>query len=160
MTISEQKRAVIDEALSWVGPPPWYRIVTKYKHGEMLKGVAVGCASFIAATWNNALGTKLTVIPYDEQWYLNAKEQLYLDNLKVQGFVEIPRCEVEAADLVISKPYCDIYSHGAILVDWPTPATIMHCSVKGVQRVPSLWSSWYFSQRRATHKYFRWGEWV
>jgi hypothetical protein len=165
--VLRQRKAIIAEALSWVGPPPWYRITTKYKHGELVKGYAASCASFIAAVWNNALGTHLTVIPYAEQWYLNAKKQLYLENLAEQGFVEISREQAHAADLVVSMPYTDIYSHGGIIVDWrlnppgrPKPATVIHCSVQGVTRSPSMWSSWYFAQRTETHKYFRWGAWV
>lgn len=152
--ILAQQKAVVDESLTWLCPP------TKYLHGELVKNCAADCASFIAATFNNAIGTQLVVEKYVEQWYLNGAAQLYLDSLRAQGFVEIPRERVQPADLVIAQPHCDRYSHGGIVLAWPKPASVIHCSRRGVERVHSMWATWYFGQRTHTHLFFRWGAWV
>lgn len=151
--ITRQRQAVITEALTWSGTP--------YLHGECVKGAGVDCASFIAATFNNAIGAHLTVEKYPEQWYLNADVQRYLNSLRAQGFVEVKYESAQIADLVISKPMTDMYSHGGILVSWPKPAAAIHCSKKGVRKPEhNMYSTWYFGQRRETHLYFRWGGWI
>jgi hypothetical protein len=154
------QEAVIAEALSWVGPPPWYKVTCRYQHGECLKGFAASCGSFIAAVFNNALGTRLVCRQITEQWYLNAKEQVYLEELQRQGFVEITRTEARPADLIVSRPHNEIYCHGAIIVNWPQPATLIHCTLRGVQRSHSAWSNPCFSQKPETHRFFRWGRWM
>lgn len=152
--IDRQVQAVIAEALTWEKTP--------YLHGECIKGVAISCASFIVESFNRAIGTHLTVEQYPEQWYLNEKVQRYLNSLRAQGFVEIPRKETRAGDLIISRPYCEIYSHGGILLapEHPVSVSGIHCSKKGVQRVHNLYSTYYFGHCRNTHMFFRWGGWI
>jgi hypothetical protein len=153
--IKEQCNAVITEAMSWVAPKK-----TAYHHGSAMKGVGVSCSTFIASVFNAAIDTHLTVVDHVEQWYLNAKEQLYLDNLKVQGFVEIERSEVREGDLVVSNTIYEVYCHSGIIQSWPKPAPVIHVTRNGVERVKTLWSSWYFAQKPSTHKFFRWGGWM
>lgn len=149
--ILSQRRAVITEALSWIGTP--------YIHGAQLKGVGVSCSSFIAAAFNMVLGTNLYVVDHPEQWFMNSKKQLYLDNLNVQGFVEVPQSEVHAGDLVVSCAIYEVYCHSGLLLNWPTPPTVIHVSVNGCEKINSMWSTWYYTQKRDANRFFSWGGW-
>lgn len=151
--ILSQRRVVITEALSWAKPK------TPYHHGAQIKGAGVSCSQFVAAVFNAAIGTHLTVLDHVEQWYLNGKDQLYTDSLKVQGFLEIPKDQVQVGDLVVSNTVYELYCHSGIIANWPSPPTVIHVSRNGCERVPSMLSSWYFTQKPDTHLYFSWGEW-
>lgn len=115
----------------------------------------------MAALFNAAIDAKIEVIEHAEQWYLNTNEQLYLKQLAAQGFVEIPKDEAQAADIVVTTTpqSMAIYAHGALLLTWPQPKKIIHCTSDGVLITPHLYSSWYFSHQPDAHKFFCWGGW-
>lgn len=146
-----ERERVIAEALTWIGTP--------YHHMASVKGSGASCSTYIATVFNAALGLNLHVVEHAEQWYLSSEEQKYLNELRAQGFVEVEQAEAKKADLVISKTVYTVYCHGAILLDWPKPAPIIHVSRDGVKRVASIWGSWHFAGQVDTHRFFSWGGW-
>jgi len=125
MTIAE-RIAVIEEALSWDGTPFHDRACVKGKDG------GVDCARFISAVFRNALGLDTTVPDISLQINLHqdaieryAKErgypsnEIYLEELKRAGWVEIPSEYLAPGDLVVPK-IGRIHWHGSIVIEWPT----------------------------------------
>src|SRR5690348_2124744 len=93
-----ERKAVVDEALSWEGTPFHQRASVKGKDG------GVDCARFISAVHLNALGLETSVPDISQQINLHqdaieryAKErgyptnEIYLEELKRAGWREIPR---------------------------------------------------------------------
>jgi cell wall-associated NlpC family hydrolase len=150
--ILQQRAAVIRVAHEWLKTP--------YVHAAHVKGHGTSCSGLVADSFNEAIGTHLSVSAHDERWYMTATEQLYLKNLVEQGFVEVTRETALPADLVISNTRYKIYCHSGIITNWPKPASAIHVSVNGAELAKSIWSNWYFALKPDTHKYFRWGGWV
>lgn len=155
MTIEEQREAVVKEAREWESTP--------YHHGACIKSVGVSCSWFIASVFNNALGLRLAVVDHFEQWYLSdknvqAKNDLYLDELRKYGFVDIKLDKVKKGDLVVSKTSNILYCHGGIILDWPS---IIHVAgPRGVELIKSAYASWFFGQDPDSLKFFTRSEWA
>lgn len=120
-----ERKAVVDEALSWEGTPFHNRASVKGKDG------GVDCARFISAVHLNALGLKTAVPDISLQINLHedaiaryAKErgyatnEIYLEELKRAGWHEISREQLGPGDLVVPK-IGRIHWHGSIVIDWP-----------------------------------------
>jgi NlpC/P60 family len=152
MSHLSEREAVICEARRWEGTP--------YVFGACIRGVGASCSTFISGIFNEAIDAHLVVPVHIEQWWLNAKEQLYLDGLHDQGFVEIPRAEVQSGDLIVATtPQSRIrYCHGGLLLNWPKKFVI-HCTANGVAIAKNLHSDWYFSDNPDGHKFYCWGGW-
>lgn len=149
--IDAQRRAVIAEAISWNKTP--------YHDRAQIKGVGVTCFTLFAAAFNAVVGSSIVAPNISEQWYMHCKEQLCLEHMATQGFVEIKRDEVRPADIVASNTAFDVYCHSGLLLSWPNPPTAIHVTVRGAEIIRSIWSSWYFTQKPDTHKFFSWGGW-
>jgi cell wall-associated NlpC family hydrolase len=130
--ITLQRQAVIAEARTWIGTP--------FHHAACVKGAGVDCVYMPAASYNKAIGVGIVIPTYSPQWHLHQTgpdgkhEELYLDNLKSSGFVELSDMDPEfepydasnwiaapkyAGDLVVVK-LARTYAHSAIIVDWPS----------------------------------------
>jgi len=129
--IQKQRQAVVAEAKTWLG--------THFHHEANVKGAGVDCVHMPASSYNVALGVDIHVPVYSAQWHLHQTgpkgeyEELYLVNLKKEGFVEIsdgqedfepfdPDNWVDAkkdvGDLVVVQ-LARTYAHAAIIVNWP-----------------------------------------
>jgi hypothetical protein len=135
MEIANQVAKVVEVARSWKG--------TAYHPTAAIKQVGVSCAHFIAETFNEAIGTRLTERTYSTQWFVNEAKEIYLEGLLEQGFVVTK--EQNSGNIVLSKTQYKVYCHAGIIDTWPS---IMHItSSKGWEQVKTAYASWYFGQR-------------
>jgi cell wall-associated NlpC family hydrolase len=111
-TEAEFRKAITDEALTWVGTP--------YKQCACIKGVGVNCAMFL---WGVAQGAG--ILPADAQpprWYTpqlatHSREERLIDYVKSYGAIEV---EIpQPGDIVLYKTGKS-HGHAAIVLDWPT----------------------------------------
>jgi cell wall-associated NlpC family hydrolase len=121
MTEQEQRDAVIVEARSWMGTP--------FRHGARLKGINADCETFLAEVY--ALTGVFTArdIPYvPSQWFLNGREELYLQYLSryATEYEFTPgtgQDDPKPGDIICVK-HRWVHSHGAIVLEWPH---VIHC---------------------------------
>jgi len=118
MTETEERAAVVAEAMTWAG--------TAYHHHARLKGAGVDCANLPAAVYE-AAGLIPHVQPdYSAQWYQHRDEELFLSFVTPYA-TEIDRASCGPGDFVIWK-FGRTYSHGAVIID---PPTIIHATMNG-----------------------------
>jgi len=113
MLSTEQREAVVTEALSWIG--------TKYVGWSCVKGAGVDCGQLLYGVYHNCELIPELKLPTDYPLFigLHRASTEYVD-LVLKFFREIPESEVQPGDLVVwrltgSKSYC----HGAIIKSWP-----------------------------------------
>ena len=106
-----QRQLVCDEARSWLRTP-------YHDHGRV-KGAGADCALFPLEVYKTVLGIAAPPIPrYQMQWHLHRSEEMYLGYVRALGALEIPQEQAQPGDFVLWR-IGRVYSHGAILVDWP-----------------------------------------
>ena len=107
----EQRQAVITEAMTWLRTP--------HHNGARLKGVGVDCGQFPISVYSSCgLIPEITPERYSPQFALNQGEEWYLKIVEQFGR-ELPKGELpKAGDFMIIK-LGRVYSHGAIIIDWP-----------------------------------------
>jgi cell wall-associated NlpC family hydrolase len=117
MTEAQQRAAVVAEALTWLRTP--------HHHRAAIKGVGVDCAMLPASVYA-AVGLIPVQDPdhYAYQWNQHRKTELYLD--RVREYATEISGPPSAGDLVMFH-YGQTFSHGAIVVAWPT---VIHAHVK------------------------------
>jgi len=167
---------MLDEAETWLGTNFHHRASVKCIRNENGKIVDVGgvdCACFIAESFNRSIGARLTVPEYYDQWHLHRDDEMYLEHLHLQGFIEIPRAEKRPGDLIVAR-VGRLYSHGAIIFGWPCAQCLLDyprinreshgCVIQAesrkagkVTRVHDVEKNWYFQMNPV--KFFRWGPW-
>jgi cell wall-associated NlpC family hydrolase len=105
-----RRKLVVAEALTWVGTP--------YGHHQAAKGLAADCALFPVRVYQSLglLGT-IDIPEYSEQWFLHFSEERYVDKILSIGAIETD--SLEPGNFTVWK-IGRAYSHGAIIVDWPT----------------------------------------
>ena len=113
------RETVVGEARSWLGTP--------FKHQACVRGCGVGCGTFLIAVYSS-VGIKTPAIDslpfFTEQWHLHEREERYLAILEqFARYVESP----VAGDIAVFK-MGRVYSHSAIVIDWPT---VIHAHWKG-----------------------------
>ena len=106
---------------------------------------------------NIAWHALLSVQPYYDQWHLHRGDELYLNDLKMQGFTEITPKEQQPADLAISR-VGHLFSHGAIVVDWPRVIQSESGGSGKAVLVKDAMSNWFFQHRAI--KFFSWSRHV
>jgi cell wall-associated NlpC family hydrolase len=114
MLTTEQREAVVTEALTWIHTP--------YRGWSAVKGAGVDCGQLLYKVYNNCnLIPEIPDLPKDYPLFigLHRASTEYVD-LVLKFFREIPESEVLPGDLVVwrltgSKSYC----HGAIIKSWP-----------------------------------------
>ena len=116
MTTSEQRAAVIAEALSWQGTP--------FVHAAMVKHIGVGCGAFMIACYGS-IGIpvpdndKLGYFPHD--WHQHECRERYLEIIsKFTHEVEAPL----PGDIVMFR-IGKVYGHSAIVIEWPQIIHVM-----------------------------------
>lgn len=116
MTETEQRKAVCDEARTWLRTP--------YHDCAMVKGAGVDCALLLKAVFEAAgLESPIDVEPYSPQWYLHRGDELYLNKV-LERAVEITEAQTQPADIVLYK-FGRCFAHGGIIVE-PGFPTIIH----------------------------------
>jgi cell wall-associated NlpC family hydrolase len=107
----EQRARVIAEAREWIGTP--------YHHHARVKHGGADCAMFPLAVYQACGVLRQDYQPpeYSVQWHLHRSEELYLK--EIQEFVREITGPPQPADFVVFR-FGRTYSHGAIVVDWPT----------------------------------------
>lgn len=116
MTEQEQRKAVVAEAHTWLRTP--------YHHKAAIKGAGVDCAMILVEVYHACgLIPRIDVGDYPPDWMMHRDEERYL------GWVKKYCCEVETAqpgDIALYR-VGRCFSHGAIVVDWPT---IIHAYIR------------------------------
>jgi hypothetical protein len=111
---SDQRRAIVCAARSWVGTP--------YHPQGDLKGIGVDCGMLLVRVFvDTGLCEPFDPRPYADDWYLHRAEERYL------GFIFDRTREVAAAlpgDVVVFR-YGRCYAHGGV-VTIAAPLTIVH----------------------------------
>lgn len=111
MTHEQDRQAVIDEALSWLG--------THYHLNARIKGVGVDCGNFVLAAFIGAgLIEDVNLGDRKPDFHLHRGEEVYLKWLDVycrklkDGEQPLP------GDIVVFQ-FGRIVAHGAIVLTWP-----------------------------------------
>jgi len=130
---TQQRRAVVAEALSWVNTP--------YHHEGRVKGQGVDCAMLVADVFNRCgLVPFVDPRPYSAQFHLNSSDQKYLSWLAQYGRA-VPAPPLPG-DLVCFK-IGRCVSHVGIVISWPqivhSYASAGICLLEDVSCVNFLW---------------------
>ncbi len=115
MKTDGSREAAIAEAREWVGTP--------YHHRARVKGAGVDCLMLLAEVYERAgvfarmgIDPAQIVIPeYPADIMLHRSEETYLDGIR-QYATEV--MEPAPGNIVLWK-FGRIYSHAALIVDWP-----------------------------------------
>jgi cell wall-associated NlpC family hydrolase len=92
---------------------------TPFVDCQRCKGGGTDCGQFIAAVFENAqVFPSIPTAAYSPQWHLHHSEELYMQSI-LRYCREITEDEVKPGDIVLY--FCGkCYSHGAIVLEWPT----------------------------------------
>ena len=118
---AEQRADIIRAAKEWIGTP--------YRHQARVLKAGADCAMFPLAVYQGCglLPAHYRPPCYSVQWHLHRSEELYLR--EVEKFCRQIHEQPWPGDLVVFR-FGRTFSHGAIVVDWPT---IIHsCMPHGV----------------------------
>lgn len=113
-SVASEREQLVIEALSWRGTP-------YHNHGRV-KGVGADCLTFLAGAFENAgLVPPIEIPNYPPQWHLHHSDEKYLDGL-LRYCVEVdgPPDRVPLPGDIVLWRFGRTYSHGAIVVEWPT----------------------------------------
>lgn len=101
---------VVKEAETWLDTP--------FHDKAAIKGAGVDCGYFPFAVYRNCdlIRDSFKMPDYSPQFWCHRGDEIYLRGLQDAGFKEVPG--PRRGDLVVSL-YGRVYSHGAIIVDWP-----------------------------------------
>lgn len=111
-----ERIGVVTEALSWIGTP-------YHNHGRV-KGRDGGadCLTFLVEVFERQGLIEPVELPtYAPQWHLHQQAETYLEGV-LRFCVEMPGSDERIplpGDIVLWK-FGHCFSHGAIVVDWPT----------------------------------------
>jgi len=105
---SNQRQAVIDEAMTWLRTP--------YHHAARVKGAGVDCVQILIAVYQavGAVG-EVETGDYVSDWMLHQNEEKYLNGIMAHAHpVEVP----QAGDIALYT-FGRTVSHAAIVIKWP-----------------------------------------
>jgi cell wall-associated NlpC family hydrolase len=113
MSEQDERRAVVNEAATWIGTP--------FHHEARIKHAGVDCAQLIYATFRACdLIPEFDVRHYPQDWHLHRGEERYLSYV-LEYADEMPQPSERTplpADIVLFR-FGRAYSHGAIVANWP-----------------------------------------
>lgn len=109
--ITDQRQAVVQEAMSWLNTP--------YHHRANIKGAGVDCALILIEVFFNAgvIKEKPKLENYPMDWMLHRSEEKYIHYL--EQYASLKNDDPEPGDILVWK-FGRCFSHGAIVVDYPT----------------------------------------
>jgi cell wall-associated NlpC family hydrolase len=111
VSVTDQRMAVIEAAKSWCGTPFHHGAAVKGRHG------GVDCGRLLAEVYREAGVLEEVGIPhFAHDFFLHERAERYLDLVR-QHTAEVT--EPRAGDLVLFL-FGRVYSHGGIVVEWPT----------------------------------------
>ena len=111
MTETEQRSAVIAEAVTWLRTP--------FRDRASCKGAGVDCCFLIKAAYEaSGVAPNLAISFYSPQIMLHTDRETYIEGIIANGGHEVTEADVKPADIVLYK-VGRIFGHGAIVVDWP-----------------------------------------
>lgn len=108
-----ERRAVIDQGLSYVGTP--------YHHRGTLRGVGVDCITFLLGAFQGARVLGAVELPrYPRDWHLHRDQERYMTGLLKYCVETAPASErtPKPADIVLYK-FGRAFSHGVLVLEWP-----------------------------------------
>lgn len=109
-TLSPEQRAVLTEALSWLGTP--------WQHQQQCKGAGVDCAQFLIAVFVAAgIVEQITTDYYPPDWHLHRDEQKFMAYL-LQHADPLEGNDPQPGDIAMWK-YGRHAAHGSIVLKWP-----------------------------------------
>ena len=111
MSEQQERQSVLDEAATWLGTP--------HHNGARIKGVGVDCGQFPIAVYSS-LGLMADPKPerYPHDFHLHRDREWYMELADAAGKL-LPEGELpKPGDFALYK-IGRIYSHGAIIVEWP-----------------------------------------
>jgi NlpC/P60 family putative phage cell wall peptidase len=107
--VGASRRAVVEEARTWIGTP--------FHHAARVKGAGVDCLMLLAEVYERA-GVARHVEPpfYVPDWHLHRDAERYREGLLqyARPIDALP----QAGDIALFR-FGRTFSHGAIVVDWP-----------------------------------------
>lgn len=110
MTEAQGRAAVVAEAMSWLGTP-WH-------HRARVKGAGVDCAQFLIGAYVGAgLIAPFDTGDYPRDWHIHRDEERFLPFV-LRFAAEIGEADAGPGDVILFR-IGRVYSHGALLVDWP-----------------------------------------
>jgi len=121
--VANLRRAIIEEAMTWVGTP--------YHSQARLKGVGADCLTFIAGVLINVgiIPPSVEIPFYRQDFMKHLHSENYLNGLLDYGR-EIHDSEKQPGDVVLYKlKGAGVYCHTGIIIEWPK---IIHCYMQGV----------------------------
>ena len=116
--MNELAQRVITIAESWIGTP--------YHHMGTVRGAGCDCATLLWCVYSQAQGIQLEPIPYYPiDWHMHRSQEIYMTFVRKYAVELCPTDDPKPADIMLFQ-YGRAYSHGAIVVDWPT---IIHAMI-------------------------------
>jgi len=108
-TALASRRAVVEEARTWIGTP--------FHHAARVKGAGVDCLMLLAEVYERA-GVASHVEPpfYVPDWHLHRDAERYREGLL--QYARPTDGPPQAGDIALFR-FGRTFSHGAIVVDWP-----------------------------------------
>jgi cell wall-associated NlpC family hydrolase len=95
MTEQEQRARVVTEAKTWLRTP--------FRHSARLRGIGADCETFICEVFAAAGVFSAQGIPYmPAQWFLNTREELYLNYLSKYAAEYVPRVTLASRPAVVA----------------------------------------------------------
>ena len=108
MTHSDERAAVIAEAMTWLGTP--------WRHMARLKGVGVDCANLPIAVYGACgLIAPFEPSPYPRDWHIHKREERIVPVVERFGR-EIDPGDAQMADLLVFR-IGRVFSHCAIVLE-------------------------------------------
>lgn len=116
MTEQQERQRVIDEARTWLGTP-WVHMGRTKNDGKKQGGV--DCGMFLIEVFHRC-GFIENIDPgyYPKDWSYHKHGEMYL-NLVAKKGRPITKEELQPGDVILYK-FGRVYSHGAIVLDFPT----------------------------------------
>lgn len=109
MSEAQERREIIEEALSWKGTP--------YHHMGRVKGAGVDCGMFLLEVFERARLIEHIEIPYYPfDIAANSENPLYLDWIRRYG-KEVSREAIPGDVIIYRFPGSKVPHHAAILID-------------------------------------------
>jgi len=111
MLTTEQRAAVVKEALTWVGTP--------YRGHSCVKGAGTDCGQLLYGIFRALQLVPEVVLPkdYSLQVALHQVSTEYVDFIR-RFMREIPEALVSPGDVVVYELGLS-YAHGALVLEWP-----------------------------------------
>jgi cell wall-associated NlpC family hydrolase len=114
---TEQRNAVVAEAMTWLGTPWMHASAVKGKSG------GVDCGMLLIMSFNNSgIGANITdPRPYKRYWFLHQDDDTYLRFLQEFSYeIALPKTGLLPGDIVAFKGHnWKTFGHAGIVTTWP-----------------------------------------